>query len=585
MSRSTIKSQKTNEKSVVQSNGLGFLHWTERHFRMLSIIILILAGMLRLSLLIELPQMPFNQLHTAPDLDMNFFDQWGDRIAQGDILTDTIWHPYHFWHDAIAKSYGLQTDVEGREKWNEWYGGKKYHQEPLYALCVGLAKIITGDGRLLVYVLQMLLSLVSIWMVIWLGKHYFNALSGLIAGVLFTFYGPALLFDVTLLRTSFSTTILLGAVVVSEQLMAGKPRAWLMGIIGGLGYLLMTTTLLLWLPLVFRWLYHRRMDVGQAWKTALPFIVCISFLVVRNSITDSPILSSSSVGPITYVLANFPEYKPEMGFIFFATAGEIMETSKGEMIPAALSVIAKHESIMGWIILQFKKLGSVFHWYEIPNNVNTYLATAFSQTLKISLIPYSLIAALGLMGIGLNISNKKIINLHIAILSQIAVMVAFYVLSRFRVPMVAMLCVFAGYTIQQLTLLKNVKRTSLIIAGTTLFYLLLCRPVPVIPPTFTRGDLNTNFNAYYRPKLDLLSQQGDLAGCAALIEDFLKTVPSYLEYPDQLKTLKTPIEKDVAYYYGLVYTDLGNVYTEIGKTDKASACLARGKNLLAAGQQ
>jgi hypothetical protein len=327
------------------------------------------------------------------------------------------------------------------------------------------------------------------------------------------------------------------------------------------------------------------MDMGQAWKTALPFLLCLSFLVVRNSITGSPLLSSSSVGPITYVLANFPEYKPEMGFIFFASAGEIMESSKGQMIPAALGVIAKHESIMGWIILQFKKLGSVFHWYEIPNNVNTYLATAFSQTLKITLITYSLIAALGLMGIGLNISNKKTINLHLAILSQIAVMVVFYVLSRFRIPMVAMLCVFAGYTIQQLTSVKNVKRTMLNIAGSTLFYLLLCRPVPVIPPTYTRGDLNTNFNVYYRPKLDQLSGEGDLAGCALLIEDFLKTVPPYLEYPDQLKKLNTTIEKDVAYYYGLVYTDLGNVYTEIGNAEKASVNLARGKSLLAAGQQ
>ncbi len=107
----------------------------------------------------------------------------------------------------------------------------------------------------------------------------------------------------------------------------------------------------------------------------------------------------------------------------------------------------------------------------------------------------------------------------------------------------------------------------------------------MIPPTYTRGDLNTVFKAYYRPKLDDLSSKGDLAGCAILIEEFLETVPPYLDNSEQLKKIKTPIEKDVAYYYGLVYTDLGNVYTEIGNTAKANANLSRGKILLAAGKQ
>ncbi len=558
-------------------------HWFQKRFRVLSFSVLLMAGLLRLALLMELPQMPFNQLHKAPDLDMNFFDLWGDRIANGDVLTDTIWHPYHFWHKAIAKSYGLQTDLEGKKKWNEWYGGKKYHQEPMYALIIGLAKWISGEGRLLVYILQMLLSLVSIWMIMWLGRHYFSVMAGIIGGLLFTFYGPGLLFDATLIRTSFSTTILLACIVLGEQLIMGKRKAWLMGCIGGAGYLLMTTTILLWLPLVTRWVYLRREDISQLWKVAIPFFIFFSFLILRNSIADSPLLSSSSVGPITYILSNFTEYKPELGFVYFNHAGEIMEASGGKMIPAALGVIRRYDSIWGWVLLQFKKLGALFHWYEIPNNVNTYLAAEFSHTLKITFIPYSIIAALGVAGMFLNFRNKKTMNLFIGILSQVSIMVVFYVLCRFRVPMTAMLCVFAGYSIHQLAFFDNLKRSLFILFGICGLWLLIMRPVPEILSTYTKGDLNTYFNIYYQPQLDELSSKGDIGGCIVLVEELLKGFPTYAKDARYIHKADNSFKRDVVYYSGLVHRDLGKLYQESGNEAKAIQILEKSEMLLAEG--
>jgi hypothetical protein len=586
MTKPRNKAVQLNKQTGIRTERLSILSWFEKHYRLLTIAILFMAAVLRLSLLIELPRMPFSQLYKAPDLDMNFFDQWGDRIAHGDFLTDTVWHPYHFWHAGISKAYGLQTDEEGKQKWNEWYGGKQYHQEPLYAQITGLAKMIDGEGRMMVYILQMLLSLLSIWMVIWLGRHYFTALAGLAGGLLFTFYGPGLLFDVMLIRTSFSTTLMLACLVTGEQLIQGKKRAWVMGLIGGAGYLLMTTVLLLWIPLVGRWIYLRRQDMKHLWKVAVAFGLFLSLLIARNSIVGAPLFSSSSVGPITYVLSNFPEYKPELGFVYFATAGKIMESSQGKIIPAALEVIRMHDHFTGWIILQFKKLGMVFHWYEIPNNINSYLAAEFSQTLKVTVIPYSLIAALGLAGMFLNLRNKKVINLHIGILSQIAVMVIFYVLCRFRVPMVAMLCVFAGATLQQLTDVKNIKTFLAAAIGSILLWVVILRPAPDIPVRFTRGDLNAHFSVYYLPRLDSLSAKGDLTGCARLIEEFIETRPSFIDDRGKLQTLKSNLERDVAYYYSLVYTDLGNLYKEMSNDTRSKECLETGKRLLAAsGQQ
>jgi len=88
--------------------------WLEANCKAITFSILGIALLLRIWLLIELPSMPFSQLHKAPDLDMNFFDLWGDRIANGDILTNTELHPYHNWHKAAAEYYGVTSDEQGK---------------------------------------------------------------------------------------------------------------------------------------------------------------------------------------------------------------------------------------------------------------------------------------------------------------------------------------------------------------------------------------------------------------------------------------------------------------------------------------
>ncbi len=579
------KNQQSRQKSkAVESRLVNRVSdWFTSHFRLLSIGVIVLAGLLRLSFLYELPDMPLSQLHKAADLDMLFFDIWGDRIAGGDIWTDTIWHPYHTWHAEVAKGFGIEDETLSKQKWGEWYGGKKYHQEPLYPLLIAFAKLIAGNGLLLMYILQMVLSLLSIWMVIWLGRHYFSPMAGILGGLLFTLYGPGLLFDATLLRTSFSTTLLLGYIVIAEKLMQGKSKAWLMGVLGGAGYLFMTTTLLLWMPLIIRWFYVRRIALKNIWQVVLGFCLVLSFLVIRNSITKTPSLSVSSVGPITYILSNFKEYKPELGFVYFQQAGKILERSQGHMISSILLMIDQNGSVWNWLALQVKKFFIVFHWFEIPNNVNSYLAEIFSTTLKVTFIPYSFIAAIGLLGLILNIKNKKALNLHLGILSQVAVMVIFYVLCRFRVPLVAMLCVFGGYTLQQLATFKPAKRFTFILIGAIALWLTILRPFPNIQATFTRGDLATNFNNYYLPKLNDLSAKQDFAGCVKLFDTFLKTMPDYVSDRDQLRGVLQPFQRDVVHYYGLVYGDLVGLYESMGDASKAKECKEKSEMLMAVG--
>jgi len=572
----TTKKSKPVPKVRVSKIGI----WVESNFRSLSFGILGLALLLRVWVLIQLPSMPFSELHKMPDLDMNFFDAWGDRIAEGDFLTDTVFHPYHFWHKIAAENYGVTSDEEGKAKWGEWYGGKTFHQEPLYAQILGVSKMIAGDGHLLIYILQILSSLFSIWMILWLGRHYFGAIAGISAGLLFTLYSPGIIFDFFLLRTSFTTCYMLAMLVVAEKLMMGKSKPWLFGLLGGIGYILQTTTLLLWIPLLVRWLYIRRSDIRRSWQVAVGFAFILGFLIARNSIVGAPLLSASSVGPVTYVLSNFPNYSPEYGFVIFEQIGKLLDRTNGEMMASIQYVMSLFPTNTGWIELQFKKLALVFHWYEISNNVNTYLVQSFSLPLRIAFIPWSVICALGLTGMIFNFLNKKTLNLLFGIASQVAVMVVFYVLCRFRVPMVAMMAIYAGYVVQTVIQYTNPRKVWLAVGCSVAMFLFVIRPYPPIPTLFTSGDLANLFHSYYRSRFDEAAARGDFKAGIEMEKQFLSSQPDLVKHVEHYVPLKDTNQKDLVKYYGKIYGDLGDFYRDDGQLEKAEECYGEMNKLM-----
>ena len=575
-------SNKSKQLNKVTDSKIGL--WLEDNFKPLSYSILGLALLLRLWLLIQLPNMPFSELKENPDLDMSFFDMWGDRIAHGDFLTDTALHPYHFWHKEAAEYIGVKSDEEGKALWNEWYGGKTYHQEPLYAQLLGICKMIAGDGNMLIFILQVLSSLFSIWMIIWLGRHYFGSMAGIAAGLLFTFYSPGIFFDVILLRTSFTTCYMLALLFVAEKLMIGKSKPWIFGMLGAIGYLLQSTALLLWLPLLIRWLYVRRQDLKRSWQTGLAFASVLSLLVIRNSIVGVSLFSVSSVGPVTFVLSNFPNYRPEFGFVSFDQLGKLMVETHGKMIASAVRVIQIFPSLLDYIWFEFRKLGMVFHWYEVPNNVNTYMATPVSLPLQIAFIPWSLIAALGLTGMIFNIRNSRTLNLLFGVLSQVAVMVIFYVLCRFRVPMVAMMALYGGYVVQTLAQSVAIKKKLLIGLCFILMWLFMIRPYPKIEVPFSSGEMLMYFRTYYSDRIEKAFAEGNRKKVIDYGEQLMSTMPDLVKHVENHLPLQSVEQKELVKFYGRAYGDLGNTYKDDGQQQKADECYRLKEKLLNAAE-
>ena len=558
--------------------------WISRRFYVLAAGILLVALALRISLLVEFPHFPYSESHKSTDLDMHFFNLWADRIADGDILTDTILHPYHTWHDVVARAHGAQDVPQAIAQWSAWYGGKTYHQEPFYAWFVAAIKAIAGRALLPVYLIQMMLGVFSTWLVMLLGRHYSGALAGLAGGLLFALYSPAILYDAVLLRTTLQTTLLLGMVWTSEKLLQGKRLAWLMGLLGGIGYLLASTFMLLWIPLVVRWLYIRRGDLRVAWQTATVFGLFVGLLVFRNVTVGAPTFSVSSVGPVTYALSNFPAYRNQMGFVFYPEVGTLLDEAGGSLARAVFASIDRFPSVMDWVALQVHKLGAVFHWFEIPNNANFYLARAFSPTLRLAFVPYALIAGLGLWGWLIGLRDRKTLNLTIALITQVAVMVGFYVLCRFRIPFAAGLAVFAGIAVQAAVTAWRTSpvRGVLFTAMPLALWAFVARPWPDIGLTYDKGEYGLLTQSYFLPRLQANGNE-NLQGSIALLEQILSTIPEFMRDLPPGYRFTDPRERDLSDYYGRVFFDLGSLYRDTGQPAEAERCFAQEKIYKAAG--
>ena len=67
-----------------------------------------------------------------------------------------------------------------RDLWNGWYGGKTFHQEPLYPYALALIRSVAGPGTLWVHVVQMILGIGILLMLHGITRTYFGDLAALL---------------------------------------------------------------------------------------------------------------------------------------------------------------------------------------------------------------------------------------------------------------------------------------------------------------------------------------------------------------------------------------------------------------------
>ncbi|MCI0655885.1 MAG: glycosyltransferase family 39 protein, partial [Acidobacteria bacterium] len=405
-----------------------------------------LALLLRLVYVYQLSKTPFYY----PDrLDPLFYFNWAREIAAG-----------------------------------HWIGDKIFVQSPLYAYVVAVFLKLLGEGRLFQWGLhgfQVLAGVCTCLLMIRIARRVASQREAFLTGLLVACYGPFLFYEGMVMKTflsTFLTVYLVDLLLRSEG--TRNRRVIAAGFVFALTSLVRDNFILLF-PLLLAgfFLAFPPLSLRQKVKACAFFSLGAALgilpVTARNyAVGKEFALLTTGGGEVFYIGNNadangrylpppFIHATPEEEHDdFIAKAGEL---SGRKLTPGESSAFWLRQGLAwigqnpgAWLKLLWRKTVIFWNAYELPDNYNYYeirqlLLSPVSLAglllfFPLRLITFSLVAPLGLLGIVLSWRRwRALVWVYLILFGYMGTVLLFFNFSRFRVPIVPFLCLFAGTTL------------------------------------------------------------------------------------------------------------------------------------------
>lgn len=448
-----------NEKILSTSNWIKFL----------PVFIFVLAFVVRLIYLLQIESsLPFFYVLRLDEL---YHDIWAQQIASGD-----------------------------------WLETEPFFRAPLYVYLLALTYKIFGHNLILPRLFQILIGSLSCVLTYLIARKLFNRTVGIISGVAACFYAMLILYDAHLLITSL--VVFLDLVLIYLLLRSGeqpRPLNWfLCGIVLGISAIA-RPNILVFVPFILVWmLFQFKIKLLPKAILIRWIVLCagalliISPVTLRNYLAGRDLVLIAWQGGFNFYLGNNPEatgwstmapqiHKSLEGGIYDARrlAEEEMKT---KLKPSQISRFWYRKGVdymlsqpLSWLELTVRK--TLFFWkgYEIPNAQNAYVNKEFSPFLasllgeSVIYLPFGLVGPLSILGLLICLRrSREYLLLYLFILSYSASVILFFVCSRFRMPIIPILLMFASFSIWWLyQKIRNKQVLHLLISLAVIFVLLL----------------------------------------------------------------------------------------------------------------
>jgi 4-amino-4-deoxy-L-arabinose transferase-like glycosyltransferase len=569
--------------------------WLATRRRGVLLLLVLAAALFRVVYFVQLTSGPCSAWHEWDQSDLHFFHQWGRSIADGDWLSRDAGHPHHGWHGQVARRhFQNHPEDEGARKargedperslWNDWYGGRLFHQEPLYAYLVGVTYASFGPDPRWVYAWQMILGIGSILLVWWIARRHFGELAAAAAGLLAVLCGPLLFYELVLLRTSLTVFAGLGLVALFDLAEEkGTSRQWALAGAGAGTALLLQSTFALFLIFAMAWLAWklRRRALKPAAITCGVALLCLVPAAARNLAVGASPLGLSAVGPVTFIASNTPEYDPANAFMpDDAAIARHMDAGRGKFGPVVLSVLKEH-SIGSVFKLVGGKFAELVRNHEMPNNKSFLFYRRHAPILGATFVSFLVILALSVVGL---VAALKTASTHAFLLSIVgglaAPMMIFYVLSRFRAPLAMALVPFAA--IGAVTLVRWALDRRWAPVGISCGVMIAlgiwsCRPIRAYFEPIRYSDYRVAFDTFWKPQVNSAIKRSSWLEGAGILEEALRDEPEEVR---RLDGTRIPPERRelrvIASWFELLHTYRGELLGRAGRTDEARRETDRG---------
>ncbi|HEY3175810.1 MAG TPA: tetratricopeptide repeat protein [Candidatus Polarisedimenticolia bacterium] len=395
-------------------------------------------------------------------LDAELYDNWAVRIAAGDWLSGT----------------------------------EVFTLPPLYPYFLAVLYRMFGHGYSVVYVIQSCLGLANIYLIYAIGRKVFAGRAPLIAAAMATLYGSFMFMESKLMSTTLALT--LGLCLMRMLLWAGEAQT--LTLWGACGAMLGLTALARPETLVFvpfaAWWIHRVTRRGAARKPAAAidqyllagrqpwFAICafacfvviaVSPVTMRNwVVSDDWSLSNliSSQAGITFHQSNnekavglyvFLQHEGFSGSPASQAEEEKALAEKATGLPMKRSEVTRYWMGRGlsWIVanptrfvaLEFWKLVRFLGSYEYSTEYIIYVERESVKSLWLTCLPFAAFTALGLAGIAMQRREgfrAPSLLLLLFVVSNLLVVMMFYVSSRYRMPSAPYLILFAASAVERM---------------------------------------------------------------------------------------------------------------------------------------
>jgi Flp pilus assembly protein TadD len=352
---------------------------------------------------------------------------------------------------------------------------------PLYGFFLAAIYTVAGVDPSAVYLAQIALSAATIALTAGLGRRLFGSIGAWTGGLIAALYPVAIIYDVRLLSVGLGTFLTVGAAAAAHHAwVSGRARAWLVaGLVLGLG-VLVRGNLLLVVPLVVMVAFWRG-RTRHAFGCALGIGLAIAPVTLHNHAASGEVIPVALGGGINLYRGNNPfvsdaavhpfRLPPKRdGLIRQAQLIASIETDHSLSLAesdrywtlrALMHIADKPGRAVG---LTFRKLTQVLSPVEVGDHLDLGDTVRASPVLKWIPPVFTPMVMLAVIGLGVTRRPRDAAPAVILVGSLFSVAL-FFVVSRYRAPLVPLLAIYAGGGLQWLLNALRARRRGPLLAG------------------------------------------------------------------------------------------------------------------------
>ena len=512
----------------------------------LSLGFLVVAGaLLRIGHMLALRKLPFFYTLNA---DSKAYDDWAQKLASGN-----------------------------------WIGNSVFYQDPLYPYFLGVFYHFFGRNLLWIRLFQIGLGTAVIVFVYHVSAKLFGKKSGLLSAALVAFYRPFIFTDNEIEKTSLG--IFLVAVFILLYLKPKLHYQFFAGVTLALGVLVRANLLLL-IPIAafFR--------IGRNSKRAAPVALLLGAslilapVLLRNRLIGREWVLTTAQSGQNFYMGNaphnslgdgtFPPFiRPHILFAQhdFAAYAEKQfghPLTSGQVSSFWWGLSFKHALTSPAFFLRVMIQKVVLFWnnFEPPDNQSIYFLSLHSAVLRLPLVSFALLSVLFAIGAVAHCRGREAQQLLIFVGIYALSVSAFYLVSRYRIPIIPVMAVIAGGAFQPLEKLVSKQPVKLpwgppfagVVAGLVAhipftnmsreagyafgytamaqLYVRESNPKRAIESYEEALRLNPSHLMVTIPLAELYQQTRDYSAAQRVLEDGLKVKPDWPAASDFLRRLR-----------------------------------------------